>query len=486
MGVDHKGRRFCDECGRLVVKIHRIEDRKEYCGSCYQREFTVRKCACGKSTRLHRSALPPYRCRSCEAQRRRCVRCDRVVPRAGLRVEGGVVCPSCRPYYLTPQFCEACGSASRSLSRPFGDPEGLRVCERCRNKESHATCVHCRRYRAIAGRLLDEAPYCTTCGPAGATWHPCPDCGGEVPGNGYGRCRSCLNLIRLGREVALQSTLLAREDCKTWLQGFADWLHARSPHDPALASDFLKRMPFIARLDSMLDAEPQCSEAWLLRNISVSEMRRHQLFMHFLAERHGVVLSEEAKLEAAESERLAECIRHSLGKIWGPLIEDFAYKLSKGGYRTRTQRQYVSAAAALCKHTQVTGDGWKPELMSKYLAKKPGQRGNFAAFFRYCEEYCGWSAPAMPPRDRPSRDAPAVKRFQVALKKIEEAGELAALSDIERLIELAFALKSGETQGASVVQVRGVAHLELGGRRHLVPKPLRPIIDRWSGLRSAS
>lgn len=483
MGVDHKGRRFCDECGRLALKIHRIEGRKEYCGTCYVREFTVRKCACGKSTRLHRTALPPYRCRSCEAQRRRCVRCDRAVPRAGLRVEGGVVCPSCRPYYLAPQFCEACGASCRSLSRQFGDPQGLRVCEPCRNKESHATCVHCRRHRAIAGRLLDEAPYCAACGPTGAASHSCPDCGGEVLGNGNGRCRSCLNLIRLGHEVALQSTLLTREDCKAWLSDFAEWLHARTPHDPALAGDFLKRVPFIARLDSMLDAEPQCSGAWLLKNISVSEMRRHELFMRYLAERHGIELSKEAKLEAAESERLAECIRHSVGKVWGPLIEDFAYKLSKGGYRTRTQRQYVSAAAALCKNTQVTGDGWKPELMTKYLAKKPGQRGNFGVFFRYCEKYCGWSAPAMPARDRPNRDAPAVKRFKLMLKKVEGAKELAAISDIERLIEIAFALAPNDLQGASLVQQQDVTHLVIEGRRHRVPKLLRPVVDRWLELK---
>ena len=279
----------------------------------------------------------------------------------------------------------------------------------------------------------------------------------------------------------MQSALLTREDCKAWLSDFAEWLHARTPHDPALAGDFLKRMPFIARLDSMLDTEPQCSGAWLLKNISVSEMRRHELFMRYLAERHGIELSKEAKLEAAESERLEACIRHSVGKVWGPLIEDFAYKLSKGGYRTRTQRQYVSAAAALCKYTQVTGDGWKPELMTKYLAKKPGQRGNFGVFFRYCEKYCGWSAPAMPASDRANRDAPAVKRFQVALKKIEEAGELAAVSDIERLIELAFALRPGELQGTSVVQAGNTIYLQIEGRRHRVPKQLRPLVDRWLG-----
>lgn len=485
MGLDLKGRRFCDACGRIVCKIQRIEGRDEYCSTCYVREFIVRKCACGTNARVHRSALPPFACRSCEAQRRICVRCDRPVPRAGRRVDGGVVCPSCRPYYLEPTFCGACGKLSRTLTRVKGDSQELKICERCRTAETHATCTHCHRYRPAAGWLSDSQAYCCDCGLRGVASHLCPDCGIQVPGIGSGRCRPCLNRSALDREVALQRSTLTRVDARAWLPEFAAWLHRRAPGDPRLVSDFLKHVPFIARIDSMLDSADHLTEAWLLQHIPVNEARGHLQFMRFLTECHGIELGEDAKLEAVEAQRVAECLKCARRLPYSAVLEAFAEKIARGSYRPRTRRQYVVSAAALCQHAQVSAAGWKPEGVISYLAKRPGQRANLGVFMRFCSEEFGWTVPLLHPPAAPVVTAPTAKRFKALLEKVDAAGEEASFADLERLIEIAFGLRRGGLRFVSVQRTPGHVRLEIEGTCYRVPRRLWRIVERWSAARSA-
>lgn len=487
MGTDHRGRRFCDGCGRLVTKIERIHGRDEYCATCYRREFVVRPCECGNTLRAHVSELGPYACKRCEAKHRTCVRCDRPVPRAGLRVDAGVVCPSCRPHYLEPKPCERCGKLSQRLSRRSDDPLRLVVCDRCRTKDTHANCCYCRRHRAVAGRLIDGLPYCATCGPAGRTTHPCPECAAPVVGGGTGRCRSCLNHAALAREVSLQRELLGREECRAWLAEFAAWLHERAPKDTALVADFLRHIPFIVRVDTLLDSTPQCTAAWFLANISVNEARRHLQFMRYLEECRGIELSEEAKLEAAEAERLAEWLKRAKRRPYGAVIAAFAAKIAGASNRPRTRRQYVSTAAAFCEFANVSDSGWTHGAMTAHLAKRPGQRANLGVFVNFCRDMMGWDVPDLPLPTAKVANTPSVKRFKAMLEKVEAAGSGASTEDVERVLELAFALSRGGLAGATLSSTKaGVLQLTIDGEGFRVPARLRRLVEFWVAERSAA
>lgn len=487
MGTDHRGRRFCDGCGQLVAKIERIEGRDEYCGTCYKREFVVRRCSCGGSVRAHVSNHGPYTCRKCEAATRTCLRCAGPVPRAGLRVDGGVVCPSCRPYFREPQPCESCGLLSRRLSRRSDDPLGLLVCDRCRNKASHATCCHCGRSRAVAGRLSDDRPYCAPCGPQGGVTHPCPDCAGPVAGAGSGRCRPCLNRAALGREVSLHLGGLERSECRGWLPDFAAWMHARSPDSPILVRSFARHMAFVARIDSLLSGDQRVTGDWLLSRFSVSEMRRHLQFMRYLDETHGISLSEAAKQEAAEDERIRECLMRARRQAFKDVAEAYASHLTACELPVRTRRQYLSAAIAFCEQAKVVDQAWSAESTLKYLAKRPGQRANLGVFVTFCRQVMGWAVPDLPSPPAPKADSPSAKRLRQLMQNVESAGELASSAQRERVIELAFALPRGCLAMASVEQSnRGVVHLVINGARYRVPGALRKTVEAWASARKTA
>ena len=479
MSFDPKGRRYCDCCGRFIEKPHRIEGRDEYCATCYAREFVPRTCACGKASRILRSAPPPYRCKSCVVAARTCIRCDRPVPRAGLRVGNGVVCPICYPKFAAKAACESCGQLSGALNRRAGDPDAPRLCQRCSTADTHATCVHCGRHRRIQGRTEAGRPYCEPCGPQGVLCHACPECGVLVRGLGSGRCRACLNSVALDREVELQVLTLNREDCRSWLRGFAKWLHARAPDDPGLVGDLSRHLPFFERLDTLLEGRPTCTAEWMLETFPVRELRRHVQVMGYLEEQVGIVLSDEAKKGAAERERIAELLRHSRAAPFGAVIHSYAHALAARGCKLLTQRQYLSAAVAFCSAAQVANDGWSHDAPTRFLRRHAGQRLNLRVFLRFCEKEKGWTSAGLPPETTPSAPSRTAQRFRDALKRLEHEGDNARAHDIARVLGWAFALSPSE-MGTARIELRSKSvFLVTADGHHRVPKALHPLAMRW-------
>jgi hypothetical protein len=125
--------------GTNAHRIHRWHQGIPLCNSCYVREFPKRACSrCSTTARIHRSAVHGL-CPSCDREARRCIRCERAVPRAALRLATGVVCPSCRPHFDPP--------VKKSVA-----PAGHR-----------ATCSGCGKHRRIAAMSLERRPLCPKC-----------------------------------------------------------------------------------------------------------------------------------------------------------------------------------------------------------------------------------------------------------------------------------------------------------------------------------
>lgn len=480
MSIDLKGRRCCDCCGRLIAKAHRIEGRNEYCGTCYKREFVSRPCTCGKIARVLRNADAPYRCRACVAATRICIRCDRAVPRAGLRVGNGVVCPSCRPHFAPKSHCESCGALSSTLARRAGDMDAPRQCARCSTSETHATCVHCRRHRRVAGFVDEGRPYCASCGAAGVRCHACPDCGGHVSGVGFSRCRGCVNKAALASEVELQVLTLNRSDCREWICGFATWLHERAPDDPGLMGDFTRHLPFFERLDTLLDERPTCTVEWLLATIPVREMRQHLQVMRYLETNAGLVLSPEAKRDAAARDRIADLLRRSRTAPFAPVIQAYADALAARGCRLSTQRQYLSTAIAFCEAAGVVNAGWTDEVLTTYLVRHPGQRLNLGVFVRFCQHDQGWQVAGLPLKS-PISESPGrtATRFRSALVKVRAQGPEARPVDVARLLARAFALPLAVLRTAKLHHTAQEIFLVTREGRHRIPQTLHALALQW-------
>jgi hypothetical protein len=56
MSTNDKGTRYCDDCGRIIAKAVRIDQGREYCQTCYKREFRPHTCpTCQTVSRHHRN-----------------------------------------------------------------------------------------------------------------------------------------------------------------------------------------------------------------------------------------------------------------------------------------------------------------------------------------------------------------------------------------------------------------------------------------------
>ncbi len=279
----------------------------------------------------------------------------------------------------------------------------------------------------------------------------------------------------------MQRELLGREECRAWLPEFAAWLHERAPKDTALVADFLRHIPFIVRVDTLLDSTPQCTAAWFLANISVSEGRSHLQFMRYLEECRGIELSEEAKLEAAEAERLAEWLKRAKRRPYGAVIAAFAAKIAGAPYRPRTRRQYISTAATFCESAKVSNAGWTHGAMTAHLAKRPGQRANLGVFVSFCRDVMRWEVPDLPLPTATVTNTPSVTRFKAMLEKVVATGKEAPIEEVERVFELAFALRRGGLVGASASRTKaGVLHLTIDGEHLRVPARLRRLVEIWA------
>lgn len=228
MGIDKKGVRFCDECGRGIAKAHKIHKSHEYCDTCYPRVFPSVPCSqCGESARPHRNDPQPPVCTACEIAQRKCIRCEKSVPRAALVLDGKAVCPSCVPYFREPAACAHCDRKTTRLSSAPSHGITEKICESCRNKLTHATCGGCGKYRKVAQRS-ELGARCVRCVDNPEVEHACPDCGSAVHGAGKSRCRSCANKIAMMRELNLTSAIFRNEWVAILWTRFGIWLHGQN------------------------------------------------------------------------------------------------------------------------------------------------------------------------------------------------------------------------------------------------------------------
>lgn len=485
MGLDGRGLRRCDECGKPMRNATRIHEGHEYCQSCHKRVFVAVECTqCQSPMRGHRHAQVPYVCSNCERAVRTCLRCGKPLPLASLRVAHGAVCSSCARHVLEPTPCERCGVLSKRLSRSLAQGITIRVCDRCRNQATHKTCSHCGRYRAVAAQLPDGKARCANCLPGEETSHACPDCQAVMSGPGHSRCRHCQIASQVRASLALTSVAMVFPWGREMVDRFCQWYIA----DGSLAPLALRRLPhyeaFFQRLETAGGREGAPSASTLLAHFRVEELHRYKVPMRFLRDVQGLALDAKAKVEHAERTRIQDLLASSRQASWFTLLKQYVAWLEGRGKLARTIRLYASAAQAVCKSLELSLDV-PPDgaPFERYLRYHRGQRTNLSVFVSYCRRELGWevSMPTLTSSSAPAPVHPVLQELDVLLERVRRgAGDQQA--QLERAVSLLLGFDDlrlsevqwtiGRRSGRPLAFMRGTETVQL-------PKAVGDLAAQW-------
>ncbi len=409
-----------------MPKAHRIEAGRAYCLSCYARVFERDACSsCGKAC-VAKKFDPRPLCRACATSERRCVRCHRPVPRAGIRVGAGFVCASCTPHYREKRPCPNCGTPSSRLTRLEG--MGEPICPRCARKATHAACAACGRHRRIGAVNSHGRLVCISCtGPEPAT-HACPDCGGAVAGSGLAPCRTCA-ARRRGR-----AAIMAEAPKIGWpralFERFCEEKLVAAPRG-RVAREVEKAAMFFQTLGRKIPSEDRLEARALQKAFGAESLRRFQNAVSFLT---GVTKSEITDSERralVEQDRIERLFDEIQERPWAGDIKayDHALRAKAPDIAARSRRLYLRAAVGLleladCLRLQ---DMTQADLEA-FLRRRPGQRASLAPLLRWIGERHGTRLKL--PQGRKKDAARREKKFLADVTQIME--DLKAARDAAR------------------------------------------------------
>lgn len=332
----------CGNCNRWMPKAKKVFKGIPYCDACYAREFHRVPCTrCSKTCRKHYSAYDAL-CPTCIKEERRCLRCERPVPRAALMVNEQPVCPSCVRYFKEVK-----------RTRPVG----------------HATCRVCRKPRFAVGQDERGRPICKACNERDRTE--------EVAAQHKAYWSSSLAKRSTMAAASLRQTWAA----ELWRQFVAYRAAGAGPMKITLrVPDTLE---FFTRLDDRFVCIEDISGATLCENFTGDELRRHWKALAFLASLSIDIPSQEQKVAAIESARIQRMIEQASHLAHAELLRDYAQatlsRIEKGqGPTLTTLRTNLRAAIGLCA---VAGmDRLSQFHVDRYLRNQPGQRAALSGF----------------------------------------------------------------------------------------------------------
>lgn len=376
-------KRLCSGCGKSIDKAKKISGGSPYCDRCYDRLFVRAECTkCAASVRIM-AADPAPICGTCSREGRLCVRCEKPVPRAGIRVGNGVACASCAPHYRIAEPCERCQTPSSKLSRIVGVTEE-RICPACRSKELNATCSCCGKHRPRHAITSTGKAVCKACAESPDAAHICPDCGISVGGTGEAPCLRCSFIRSLRRREAGLSKLLKQGAGIVLLAAFSDWCTRTDRSAKALAGFDIYAVA-IARLDAALSADGVVDQALVASQFTHEELRRTGVFAQFLAE-VGLHPPPQDLKDRTENKKLAVLLAGIRGETFEKPVLSYLAALESGD-RTlsrRSVRTYADAAIRLWASVNARNSrSITQEEVDSFLRRQPGYRNSISAYLGF-------------------------------------------------------------------------------------------------------
>ncbi len=378
--------RCCCTCGESIKNARKIQNGSPYCEKCYFRLFVKLECSmCGGSVRALRNDTAPI-CGPCSCEGRTCLRCQKPVPRAGMRVGNQVTCKSCAPYFRAKEPCERCGTPSSKLSRILGVTE-QRICATCRTRELNVTCSSCGKYRTRYALTAIGQEVCKSCASAPGAVHTCPDCGEPVGGVGDAPCMPCGFARSLRRRGTALATLLRSAPCQALLSAFVAWCVRSNRTSKALAK-FDVYAEAIATLDAALPPGSQLTPLFVASQFGQEGLRRLGLLAMFLAET-GLHPSAQVLRDKAEDLKLDSLLAGIRAENFEKEVSEYVahLELAHRGLSRRSVRTYVGAAIRLWASIYARGATSITQAeVDAFLRRNAGYRNSISRYLGFLSE----------------------------------------------------------------------------------------------------
>lgn len=416
--------RCCSSCADPIDKAVRVHLGRSYCRGCYDAYFWPVTCAtCNGTMRAFHLEMDGAVCDACQRAKRSCLRCGRPTPVAAKIVDGNAVCKSCVGFFSKLQRCGRCFGLSRrvqltSLEAPSGayreaqnpedEADGSPLCQPCRNKDSHATCSVCRKYRRVEARRADSKPLCVACAAPEPVTHACPSCGERVAGGGQGRCLPCTLKDAAMRRAAAARLRLGRDWCRELWDLFVHQL-TQTPGQMSKASARITgSLEYFKLIDTKFASREAITGASLHEAIDSPTHRRNLLAYRFLLGQVDAAGTDDAREQSNEVRRLGDVLARSSGRAYAEILARYVDALLEAGMKPKTTRLYAGVAQSFCEHGRVNASqAWAPTAILDFLAETPGAANSLSKFVTHCRTALGWEV-VMP--SKAAREAAKAER----------------------------------------------------------------------------
>lgn len=374
MKTDRSLTQKCDECGRIMLKAHRVEAGRRFCGTCYQRVFDRRPCPkCGVLNRLPKSNLNAI-CRDC-VKDAPCVRCGKIQYKIGKITLFGPVCNSCSVYFRPPKLVD--------VRVEQVEPQTITSARPSPALPIRGTCQDCRRFRNISispsGRRL-----CPACLNVGSI--PCPRCSASMPAGRGNSCEECYWGDTYLKRLRLDEAGLSSSQFVELFHAFGMWLLTQVPAQKAALS-IHGYFPFFYEMEKRWGKVPSYSQ--LLLHFTAEGLRRVRLPMRWLSETAQVVVDAQEREDASDLRRIV-AIEASIpsGTPAGRVLAAYSSKLhaaaATGRITIRTVRLALRPAASLLATCKESGFQLPCQVtLDRYLVNSPGQKASITGFVSF-------------------------------------------------------------------------------------------------------
>lgn len=364
----------CDECSRVMLKAHRIESGRRFCGTCYQRVFERRQCPkCGVHAHLPKSNLDAI-CRDC-VKDVPCARCGKIEYKIGKITLFGPVCNSCSVYFRPPKLVEVpIVQAKAQLTSQTG---------RIPARSDRGTCQDCRRHRSLStspdGRRL--CPACRTLGSI-----TCPCCGADMPAGRGNSCEECYWKDTYVKRLRLDEAGLSSSKFVQLFRAFGVWLLDRVPAQKA-ALTIHGYFPFFYEMEKRWGEIPSYSQ--LLIHFTAEGLRRVRLPMRWLSETAQVVVDAQEREDASDLRRTVVIVESlpsetPAGRVLAAYNRELQSKVAAGRASIRTVRLALRPAASLLAACEENGFQLPEQAaLDRYLLNAPGQKASITGFVSF-------------------------------------------------------------------------------------------------------
>lgn len=357
-----------------MLKAHRVEAGRRFCGTCYQRVFERRPCRkCGVLNRLPKNDLNAI-CREC-VKDAPCARCGKLEYEIGKITVFGPVCNSCSVYFRPKRLAVApvgkagTQSAANTVPAPSSPDRG--------------TCQGCRRYRRLS-ISLENRRLCSACLHVGSI--SCPCCGGDMPAGRGNLCERCYWRNTYLKRLRMDEAGLSSSQFVQLFRAFGAWLLEQVPAQKA-ALTIHGYFPFFYEMEKRWGKVPLYPQ--LLAFFTAEGLRRVRLPMRWLSETSQVVVDAQTREDASDQRRIAALLASlPLGTPAAQVLAAYSSALQSrvatGRISVRSMRLALRPAASLlaaCKEdgSQLPGQ----DVLDQYLLRAPGQKASMTGFVSF-------------------------------------------------------------------------------------------------------